>query len=73
MSIFGFGEVPLPAFLSHIVLPVGISFYTFQGISSGGRAQAGHDTAHLLSGNLVARLDTEKADLWKGGFWNVRL
>jgi porin len=47
--------------------------YTFQGISSGGRTQAGHDTAHLLSGNLVARLDTEKADLWKGGFWNVRL
>lgn len=32
-TIFGFGEVPLPAFLSHIVLPVGISFYTFQSMS----------------------------------------
>jgi alginate O-acetyltransferase complex protein AlgI len=32
-TVFGFGEVPLPGFLSHIVLPVGISFYTFQSMS----------------------------------------
>lgn len=32
-TVFGLGEVPLPEFLSHIVLPVGISFYTFQSMS----------------------------------------
>ena len=32
-TVFGFGSVEMPAFLSHIVLPVGISFYTFQSMS----------------------------------------
>lgn len=32
-SAFGLGAVEMPAFLGHIVLPVGISFYTFQSMS----------------------------------------
>lgn len=32
-TVFGFGAVEMPPFLSHIVLPVGISFYTFQSMS----------------------------------------
>ncbi len=32
-SAFGFGELPMPEFLGQIVLPVGISFYTFQSMS----------------------------------------
>lgn len=32
-SVFGFGGIAMPEFLSHIVLPVGISFYTFQSMS----------------------------------------
>lgn len=31
--VFGFGAVEMPAFLGQIVLPVGISFYTFQSMS----------------------------------------
>ena len=55
----------------------GLSFelsgvHTFQGLTSGGR-HGGADTGNLFSGDFVTRLDTGKADLWKGGFLTVRV
>ncbi len=32
-AFFGFGRIEAPDFLTHLVLPVGISFYTFQSMS----------------------------------------
>jgi hypothetical protein len=46
--------------------------YTLQGVVSGGSA-AGRDWGNLYTGTMVMRLDTEKADLWRGGFLTMRM
>ena len=54
--------------------------YTFQGVVSGGfdgplfaRVSDEGDTGNDLSGTLTLELDTGKAGLWQGGFFNARL
>ena len=46
--------------------------YTLQGVVSGGSA-TGHDWGNLYTGNVVTSVDTEKADLWSGGFLTMRM
>lgn len=43
-TVFGLGAVEMPAFLGQIVLPVGISFYTFQSMSYAIDLYRGHAT-----------------------------
>ena len=54
--------------------------YTFQGVVSGGfdgplfaRVSDEDDTGNDFSGTLTLELDTGKAGLWQGGFFNARL
>lgn len=54
--------------------------YTFQGVASGGadgplfeRLSDEDDTGHTFSGDLRLELDTSKAGLRRGGFFNSRL
>jgi porin len=48
------------------------AWYHLQGVMDGGRA-AGDDVGNLFSGRLGILLDTDKAGLWPGGFFKVRL
>jgi len=47
--------------------------YSFQSVVSGGLLNRGNDTGNVFSGNLNFTLDTEKAELWQGGFLKGRL
>lgn len=54
--------------------------YTFQGVAGGGfegplfeKFSDEDDTGHTVSGDLTLELDTGKAGLWRGGFFNARL
>lgn len=46
--------------------------YTFQGVASGG-THADKSTGNLFWGDIALKLDTDKAGLWPGGFFKVRL
>lgn len=46
--------------------------YSFQGVVNGGLG-LGNDTGNLFSGNLGVVFDTDKAGLWPGGTFKMRL
>lgn len=46
--------------------------YTFHGVIDGG-TELGHSTGNLLSWDVAVTLDTDKAGLWPGGFFKVRM
>src|SRR6185436_3502770 len=54
--------------------------YAFQGVAAGGltgpvfdRVSSEDDTGNVFSGDLNLAIDSEKAGLWRGGSFEVRL